>query len=443
MQQVNRYNVGGHSFVLGFAIGDPLLEQMQQYAPFIQESESADETLLFSLDVEEGVPADLSSIKEEMRQEEDGAIIRVGRWDGCRVFEFGFFGQVCALLVCTDENFTLGKLYTMNDRLSGLNSALMVMYALSSVRKHTLLLHASVVVHQGLGYLFLGHSGTGKSTHSRLWLKHIAGSRLLNDDNPVVRVCGDGVVRVYGSPWSGKTPCYVDADFPIGAIVRLSQAPYNRIRRLSPLEAYAALRPAVSGMRWNREVAEGLHRTETDVVSCVSTWRLECLPDAEAAQCCADAVAPTVECLAESRVINQPSAVLEEVHRLIASGHRVVLPVKGYSMLPFIVGGKESVVLVAPSAALHVGDIVLAYVNGCTHVIHRIVEMDGENLKLMGDGNLALREHCRCTDVVAQAVAVISEKGKEKSLTKRLWLWRVWYTLLPIRRYLLAVIKIR
>lgn len=441
MVQTNRYNVAGHAFALSFDGADTLPAFMQQYAPFAVKGEGKSDRLLFSLDVVDGMWEKVSSFVEEMHQSDDGAEIRVGTLDDKVAFEFGFSGKMCALLVCDDRGFKHGRLYTLNDRLSGLNSALMVMYALSSAPQDTLLLHASVVVHQGVGYLFLGHSGTGKSTHSRLWLKHISGSRLLNDDNPVVRTEADGRVSVYGSPWSGKTPCYVNAGYPVGAIVRLTQAPYNQIHRLKALEAYAALRPAVSGMRWNKEVADGQHHAETEVVRRVAIWHLECLPDADAARCCADAVAPTVDALTEKKVSGNDAALFEEVGRLVNSGSRVVLPVRGDSMLPFIIGGKESVVLEAPSFPLGVGDVVLAHVAEGKHVIHRIVKTDGKRLKLMGDGNLVWPEHCTTDDVIAQAVAVVTAEGKEKILTTNRWRWRVWHTLLPIRRYLLAIYK--
>ena len=72
---------------------------------------------------------------------------------------------------------------------------LMLMYALATAGSDTLLLHAVVVSCEGKGYLFLGPGGTGKSTHARLWLENVEGTKLVNDDFPVVR---DGMV--YGSP---------------------------------------------------------------------------------------------------------------------------------------------------------------------------------------------------------------------------------------------------
>ena len=108
---------------------------------------------------------------------------------------------------------------------------------------------------------------------------------MVNDDNPVVR---DGVV--YGSPWSGKTPCYRNVSVPIGGIVMLSQAPYNKIRRLKGIEAYVAVAESVGGKIWDSQIAEGQHQTENTLVSNIPMWHLECLPDEEAARLCHDTI---------------------------------------------------------------------------------------------------------------------------------------------------------
>ncbi len=84
------------------------------------------------------------------------------------------------------------------------DTSLMLLYAMRSAAGDTLLFHSSTIVKDGKAYLFLGKSGTGKSTHSGLWLKHIEGTRLLNDDNPVVYVTPEGTPMVSGSPWSGR-----------------------------------------------------------------------------------------------------------------------------------------------------------------------------------------------------------------------------------------------
>lgn len=133
--------------------------------------------------------------------------------------------------------------------------------------------------------MFLGKSGTGKSTHSRLWLSHIDDTDLLNDDNPVIRIV-DSNAYIYGTPWSGKTPCYKNQSVPLKAVVRLSQAPYNKIMRQAPLHAFASLMPACSCMRWENASVTMLHKTVEKVIASVPSYHLECLPDEAAARLC-------------------------------------------------------------------------------------------------------------------------------------------------------------
>ena len=137
--------------------------------------------------------------------------------------------------------------------------------------------------------MFLGRSGTGKSTHSRLWLNHIDDTSLLNDDNPVIRLV-DGQAYVYGTPWSGKTPCYKNEAVPLKAVVRLSQAPYNKISRFNPLKSFASLMPACSCMRWDGNSVSYLHKTVEQVIGKVPCYHLECLPDEDAARVCHNTV---------------------------------------------------------------------------------------------------------------------------------------------------------
>ena len=134
--------------------------------------------------------------------------------------------------------------------------------------------------------------------------------------------------------------------------------------------------------------------------------------------------------------------IIEEAIRLVREGVSVTLPVNGNSMLPFIIGGKESVILHGPGFT-DVGDVVLAWVDGCRYVVHRIVRIDGERVTLMGDGNLVGTEHCILNDIKARVTHVADAKERTHYLYKG---WRklaakVWYWLRPVRRYLLAIYR--
>jgi hypothetical protein len=256
---------------------------MTQYDPFLVAE--ADGPLVFELTVEEGKFPEDTDITVETSQDDDGSQIVAGHnADGLPYFEYLLWGDRSARVLTTPD-YRSARVWTEHHELFGVNNALMVMYALATANKGTALFHSAIVGHQGRGYMFLGKSGTGKSTHARLWLRHIEGTQLVNDDNPVVRVFPDGAV-VYGSPWSGKTPCYRNMSLPLGGIVLLRQAPYNKIERLRSIAAYAALVPSISGKRWDSAVADGLHDTENQLAMRVPVWCLECLPDKAAAVLC-------------------------------------------------------------------------------------------------------------------------------------------------------------
>lgn len=133
--------------------------------------------------------------------------------------------------------------------------------------------------------------------------------------------------------------------------------------------------------------------------------------------------------------------LLDEVARLVAEGEAVTLMTKGASMLPFIVGGRDSVVLVRPEE-LFSGMIVLAYVQGGRYVLHRILSVDGTKVVLMGDGNIKGVEVCAPVDVKAVAVRISRPSGEVDCLSKRhLRQAAIWKTLLPVRRWILAVYR--
>ncbi|MBR2333275.1 MAG: hypothetical protein IKA60_02970 [Rikenellaceae bacterium] len=161
---------------------------------------------------------------------------------------------------------------------------LWVAYSLAALPYNAVAVHTSVIMNGGKAYMFLGESGTGKSTHTRLWRQHIEGSELLNDDSPILRIEGDEAV-VYGSPWSGKTPCYKPLRLPLGGITRLSQAPYNKMRRLGTLEAMGALLPSCPpNFAYDDSLTDGMCAIISSVIATVPVFHLECLPDKQAAK---------------------------------------------------------------------------------------------------------------------------------------------------------------
>jgi hypothetical protein len=175
----------------------------------------------------------------------------------------------------------------------------------AGIPEWTAAIHASVIIYENQAVLFLGESGTGKSTHTRLWLDNIPGTRLLNDDSPIIRLhkCknnhnskgndngnGNGNGRqenplyIYGSPWSGKGNIYRNECYQVAAIVRLQQAPYNRSTRLNVMQAFAALYPSFPpAYLKDEDLHEEICTIISGILKTIPVFRLECLPKPSAA----------------------------------------------------------------------------------------------------------------------------------------------------------------
>lgn len=163
-----------------------------------------------------------------------------------------------------------------------INSFLRLAYSVRAAHRQTIKVHASVIEMHGKALVFLGESGTGKSTHSRLWLQHIPGCTLLNDDEPVLRTFDDGSVRVYGAPWSGSTRCYRNDWAEVAAIVHLHQGTDNKLDRMTILEGLASLYKSAALLRSDRQNKDKVLDVVTRVVERIPVYRLDCRPDHEA-----------------------------------------------------------------------------------------------------------------------------------------------------------------
>lgn len=133
---------------------------------------------------------------------------------------------------------------------------------------------------------------------------------------------------------------------------------------------------------------------------------------------------------------------IPEIAKLIDEGHTVTIQVKGYSMRPFVEHERDKAVLGACRNP-QVGDAILARVYEGNYVLHRVISRVGENLTLMGDGNVKGTEHCNVRDVIGKVTAFI-RKNKEDSTDGVKWKVYsfLWVRLLPVRRYLLAFYRL-
>ena len=275
------YKVAGHTFAVSGQAG--FFELMGNYETF--ECEGGEP--LFSLTIDSGVVPEYTEVYPSKKKV---GIIPGRTASGIDVFDYKSRTKSEGCLICS-KDYREGRLIMTSDISTRIfERLLMLMYALAAAEKDTFIIHAVVVSYEGKGYLFLGPSGIGKSTHARMWLEHIEGTELVNDDFPVVR---DGIV--YGSPWGGfHTPCYRNVSYPIGGIVSLSQAYCNKIHRISGIETYLTMycRDIVSnfGSYIAEDIAEGMHHTKDKLAQSIPMWQLECLPDEEAARLCHDTI---------------------------------------------------------------------------------------------------------------------------------------------------------
>lgn len=180
---------------------------------------------------------------------------------------------------------TLTAFIRMDDPYRGeaLSSLLRIAYSQAVLLHAGISVHASSVVIDGQAYLFMGKSGTGKSTHAALWMRSFPHCSLLNDDNPTVCVQADGTPYLYGTPWSGKTPCYRNVGYPLRGIALLRQAGQNRFMPCYDDEAFITVLPGCSVIQKDRVLHSALCRTLASVATAVPVGILECLPDEAAA----------------------------------------------------------------------------------------------------------------------------------------------------------------
>ncbi len=137
------------------------------------------------------------------------------------------------------------------------------------------------------------------------------------------------------------------------------------------------------------------------------------------------------------RVVIPNSILLPEVARMVSEEEYVKLRVKGNSMLPFILGDRDSVILVQ-SSEYKVRDIVFAEITKDQFVLHRIINITGDTVTLMGDGNISGTELCNISDIKAKVTYIIRD-GKKidcNGVLVRLFVI-IWRKFLPIRRHLL------
>ena len=157
--------------------------------------------------------------------------------------------------------------------------------------RDTLLFHGSAVALDGRGYLFTARSGTGKSTHTRLWREVFGpGATMINDDRPFLQLTEDGVL-VCGDPWSSKHGLDSNVTLPLQGICILEQGPADRIAPITAEDALPMLQKQAYCPLDEAKYPQFLRLVEK-LANNVPLWRMECTKSPQAAQIARDAMGP-------------------------------------------------------------------------------------------------------------------------------------------------------
>lgn len=181
------------------------------------------------------------------------------------------------------DYITLSRNSVLHDcPLSVIDKFIMLVFIYASAKYGTVLLHASSIKLGTDSVAFIGHSGAGKSTHSRLWLENIEGAQLLNDDQPAISVNTRNEIIIYGTPWSGKTCCYKPESALLKGIILMRKAPHNKIIPLNPVYLLRELLSSCSMMKSDQATFKYITATLAKIASHVYGYILENKPDKDA-----------------------------------------------------------------------------------------------------------------------------------------------------------------
>lgn len=284
MNNTSYYKVGGLYFSVDIQMDHPILSN---YSPFIVTKEEAKDIIFSLYRIEQ-----LSPILET------DAVCHVCDNGTCWHFYYnGTDNHDIVLHLNGNEYRTYRILVKQNWRYIyidwqilnefdslALNNILMLSYVATAARRDRILLHAACIrTLSGDALAFIGHSGAGKSTHARLWMKYVEGCTLMNDDQPVVSV-ENGLPYLYGTPWSGKTSCYKQEKAPLKMICLMKQASYNQLTSQIGLQAFTTVLAATSMIKEQVEVYKGVVRTLAQVIESIPVVYLENRPEREAVE---------------------------------------------------------------------------------------------------------------------------------------------------------------
>ncbi|MDD2590002.1 MAG: hypothetical protein PHO13_04355 [Fermentimonas sp.] len=274
------YNIAGHEIIIETPEPEVTLKLLPTFDPF-RELNSNYDNILFRfrgrsiISIPKTEPSEqlfMEDITFNVYQESDSVTVKMKMRDTDHYFRISAERET----VITD--LTLTHEYESHFLAYFIRAA----FGVLSAYKKTLKIHGSVIEKNGKALVFLGKSGTGKSTHSRLWQQFVPGCTLLNDDEPLIRVMDNGIVRVFGAPWSGSTPCYRNDSAEVSAFVHLYQSTENKLTKITGLKAFTSLFQSCSVMRSSTKNRDQIISIVNDILDRIPVYRLENRPDREA-----------------------------------------------------------------------------------------------------------------------------------------------------------------
>lgn len=281
LKQLN-YEIAGHRLVLYTADTQKTAALLPTFYPFVS-FKCYDETDDFLFSLTGNRPIELPDSAAEDKLEFDGRYSEVYRTRDGIIVTMRINDMKRHFHISTDwKNISTDLSLINREERFFLYRFIVTLFGMTSARHQTIKIHASVTELNGKALILLGKSGTGKSTHSRLWRKYVPGSTLLNDDEPILRVLEDGNVKVFGAPWSGSMPCYKNESADVAAIVHLCQSHDNQLFKLGNMGALSSFYSSTVQFRSDPAIKTMILDTVTIILEHVPVYWLDCRPDREA-----------------------------------------------------------------------------------------------------------------------------------------------------------------
>lgn len=162
------------------------------------------------------------------------------------------------------------------------------LFCYAVLNRQACVLHGVVMEYNGMGILVTAASGTGKTTHTRMWRNH-ENALILNGDRCLCR-CIEGTWYAYGMPWSGSSGEYINRRVPISVIVSLKQSETNYVRKMDLFESNIYLMQRIFAPVWTGELQTKAFDLIGDMAEKILMLELNCRPDLESVQVLKDAI---------------------------------------------------------------------------------------------------------------------------------------------------------